>query len=966
MSTEYDVYQRLVARWDAWSQQMKTPKDDESGKYDYFTKKYPLTRKIIDGSILGREVTIGAFTINPKDNTVRNPQVDFDNHDEKNNVIEEVVKLYKELKRVGYYPYIEASSGELAQGAHVGLICKPTDARVCKSVLDNVLEKLGLKGHEVFPKQTEVEVGKYGNLVKLPFQYNNRSKARSQIINPETMQPFERHDAINYLMALPDTVLAEIQSIETIAPVMIEDHKAPDNCDKSILEFMTKNKKIKPCIVATYTDKLELHGRGDEGHDFRLFIAGNLIYNGASDKQAHDYFKIQSDYSEKETSKQIKSTHNYLNGGEKPMGCKKVMELCAELLEGKCDTCPKKPKDMMKERGTASEIEINHEMIFTDMRNSKKLAKKVGINARYCTTWKSWVVFNGKQWVREDGGLMMRYAREVVNDLEKKAILISDFEEKKEAIKNALRCESTARLKSMVELCQSEEGITIEERVFDSDPMFFNVQNGTINLKTGILQPHNPLDYQMKISPVTFNKNAKCERWMKFIEEALGYEESFYADESEADKKNYEIKQTNIKQFLKRHAGYSLTGDTSEEEFLILFGDGGNGKSKYMGGISYVMGDYFGKLDIQSIQGSIKNRDGSSPTPDIAKLKGLRFLVCSEPEKGLKLNESRIKDFTGRDEITCRGLHEKPFKFIPEFKLVIYTNYRIIIRGQDKSIWRRVHQVGFNKAPTKIDRNLDKEFQKEASGILNWMLEGCLEWNKDGLSVPQEVVDDVAEYKDDMDVLSDFFRLCCDCEKGNKKITGYGNELFHVYQSWWNVEHHNNAPFFRQQFLDAISERGFKKIKKDMRGVIVGGIRVKNEVEVAYQEAKTIYDGFKNDAMTAMTSFLVDLELKISCGKKPDNRVMPVMSSFKTSVDNEKELTVTEISPLKEITSMIQRYIAGLGICVNSSNVVPVSLEFFTLNKKACVRLGYTEPSDIKYILFRMYNLTPNVAEVAA
>lgn len=525
---------------------------------------------------------------------------------------------------------------------------------------------------------------------------------------------------------------------------------------------------------------------------------------------------------------------------------------------------------------------------FTDMRNSRKLAEKINGKAKYCNNWKDWVVYDGKRWVREDGGEMLRYARSVVIDMEKEAILISDHERKKNAISDALRCEATPRLKAMVELCQSEPGVSISEDVFDNDPMLFNVQNGTINLATGKLQPHNPLDYQMKISPVTFDPGAKCDRWLQFLDEALSYGDD---EDSAEDKKIHDIKKENIIGYLKRHSGYSMTGVVNEEQFLILFGDGGHGKSKYIGGISYVLGEYHGKVEVQTIQESLKSRDGSSPTPDIARLRGLRFIVCSEPEKGLRLNESRVKDFTGRDPITCRGLHEKPITIMPQFKMSVYTNYRIIIRGQDKSIWRRVHQVGFDKEPKEIDKNLDKKLQKEAAGILNWMLEGCLQWQREGgLNVPQEIKDDVAEYKDEMDLLSDFFSTCCICDKKNKKLTSYGNDLFHLFQSWWGIDNRKDAPYFRQQFLDALSERGFKKIKKDMRGVIVGGIQLQKEVSAAYDDIKTVYDGFKYDAMTAMTSFLVNFVIESRMGKKPDNSVIAVMPSLNpvTPIDCQK------------------------------------------------------------------------------
>ncbi|MDO8725119.1 MAG: hypothetical protein Q7J35_03510 [Candidatus Methanoperedens sp.] len=335
MSTEHEVYNRIMSRQDVWAQQATKP--DDKGRYGYFTKKVKLTRKDIDDSMLGNKKTIGAYIVNPDGNTCTNPQIDIDNHDGKTNVREIVLKVFNELKRIGLHPYIEASSGELDQGAHVGEICKPTAAKVCKEVLDNVLRVLDLKGHEVFPKQTEVNPDSFGSLVKLPFQYNNRTKQRSQIINPETLEPFSRQDAINYLMALQDSVFEVKKDIETpIQPV----NEAPKASSEDVsFDSAFGLSDIKPCIKACFDEKWVLHGKGDEGHNFRIAIAGNLLYNGATDQHVHDYFMLQSDYSKKTTNKQIKSIKEYLSEGKKPMGCKKIKEKCSTLLNGMCETC---------------------------------------------------------------------------------------------------------------------------------------------------------------------------------------------------------------------------------------------------------------------------------------------------------------------------------------------------------------------------------------------------------------------------------------------------------------------------------------------------------------------------------------------------------------------------------------------------------------------------------------------------
>jgi len=378
MSSEVDVYNRLISERKTYYKQDITPND--KGKHGYKHIKQPITRELLETSLLSQSLTIGACTIESGNNLVRSPSFDIDNHDGTANIIPDIKELYDASIKTGYHPVIEASSGDnVNDGAHLFFPCQPTQAATARRALQAILDATGLK-HEINPKQTEVEGGKYGNQVKLIFQYNNRTKARSTIINPETMKPFARQDAINYLMALPDTVFevkdgieTSIQTIKEATTATTEPIKSdmrqslgfrgetketvkatdgPIKENKNLIEVMTA-KKIKPCIVKCYNEKWALHGIGDEGHVFRLAAAGNLIYDGIDDKLVHEYFKIQSDYSKINTEKGIQSAHKHLTGGfNKPTGCKKLQEQCSTLLNGMCATCKNNPKEREEEKKT--------------------------------------------------------------------------------------------------------------------------------------------------------------------------------------------------------------------------------------------------------------------------------------------------------------------------------------------------------------------------------------------------------------------------------------------------------------------------------------------------------------------------------------------------------------------------------------------------------------------------------------
>lgn len=339
MTRELDVYNRIIARWDAWAKQTLTP--DEKGRYGYISQKKKLTIKDIDNSLISNKITIGAYTVSPVTNTVVFPVIDVDNHDGKTDVIKDTLIIYKKLQEKRLYPFIEASSGVIEDGTHIGMICKPTNAGIIKIVLSDTLTELKLQKHEVFPKQTVVEEGGYGNLVKLPFQYNNRTHQRSEVINPDTMKPFERSEAVKYLLALPDSVFysnnnehVDIKDSVVKIDVIKED---------SSLDLILSKPKIKPCIVSAYYNKWTLHGIGDEGHVFRGAVVGELLSWGATDADLLKYLSLQSDYSEKASKKHIERIREKQL---RPTGCKRLLEQCPTLLSKLCPGCNhyKKPK----------------------------------------------------------------------------------------------------------------------------------------------------------------------------------------------------------------------------------------------------------------------------------------------------------------------------------------------------------------------------------------------------------------------------------------------------------------------------------------------------------------------------------------------------------------------------------------------------------------------------------------------
>jgi putative DNA primase/helicase len=376
----------------------------------------------------------------------------------------------------------------------------------------------------------------------------------------------------------------------------------------------------------------------------------------------------------------------------------------------------------------------------TDMGNAKRLRIQHGQDVRFCKTWGFWLWWDGRRWRRDDTDAIVRLAKEMVGTIYAEAAAASDEDTRKALAKHALKSEAEARVRAAISLAETEPGIPIRPENLDRDRWLLNVQNGTLDLKTGHLCPHNHDDLITKLVPVDYDPDAPCPTFLAFLERIM---------ESNTD----------LIRFLQRAAGYSLTGDTSERALLILHGEGRNGKSTLLETLRGILGDYALRTPTDTL---LAKRDSGIPN-DVARLKGMRLVTASEADEGRRFDEARIKDLTGGDTISARFMRGEFFDFLPEFTLWLGTNHKPVIRGTDRSIWDRIRLVPFAvRIPDdEQDKHLKDKLMAESTGILAWAVRGCLEWQRDGLSEPEAVKQATAGYRAEMDVLGDFIEDRC-------------------------------------------------------------------------------------------------------------------------------------------------------------------------------------------------------------
>ena len=237
--------------------------------------------------------------------------------------------------------------------------------------------------------------------------------------------------------------------------------------------------------------------------------------------------------------------------------------------------------------------------------------------------------------------------------------------------------------------------------------------------------------------------------------------------------------------YLARCVGYSLTGDTSEDAFFILWGEGDNGKSTFLEVVRALMGDYARSIDMKAF---LANRVGSIPN-DLARLRDARFVSSVEVAEGQRLSEELIKAVTGGDPISARFLFSEWFEFQPQFKLWLVVNHKPVIKGTDHAIWRRPRLVPFTvQIPNEErDKHLPRKLKTELSGILNWAIQGCLEWKDMGLADPPEVVAATQQYRDEMDIVGAFINDCAFLDP-TMKARCKATDLFEAYKGWYETQ----------------------------------------------------------------------------------------------------------------------------------------------------------------------------------
>lgn len=370
---------------------------------------------------------------------------------------------------------------------------------------------------------------------------------------------------------------------------------------------------------------------------------------------------------------------------------------------------------------TSHDINLDIEEGLSEYKFARMLASDINGKVIYVHDRKKFYIYDGIKYLQDKDKMIYRIAAEFVTKKVNEATTLSKTEEKNQ-INNFLRARAKLFLDKSLALLSTFDKIAQTTVKLDSNLDLINTNNCIINLKTSESLGHDPIYLMTKRVNSDFIPEAKAEKWQKFISMIFNNDEELI-------------------EFVQKAIGYSLSGSTDEQCFFFLHGNGRNGKSTFLSALSNLFSTYSIQSDYQAFT-AVKNDNSASS--DIARLAGSRFVVASESQQNVMLNQVILKSLTGgSDIITARHLYGEPFEYIPTFKIWFQGNHKPKIKDFDYGWQRRFKLIPFEyvfkDSEVRPQSEVLDEFKKESSGILNWALEGYKKWETSGLGMPEKI-----------------------------------------------------------------------------------------------------------------------------------------------------------------------------------------------------------------------------------
>jgi putative DNA primase/helicase len=428
---------------------------------------------------------------------------------------------------------------------------------------------------------------------------------------------------------------------------------------------------------------------------------------------------------------------------------------------------------------------------FSESNLALQFAARHANDLRFVGEWGQWLRWNGKCWRTEKTRLPFDLAHALCRDVADQCV----HERAKKSI------ESAKTIAAILTIACADRRLAATTEQWDADPMLLNTPDGVVDLNTGTMRPHRAEDYMTKIAAV--GPRGDCPKWRAFLDRIMKGDAELIA-------------------YLQRVCGYCLTGSTGEQAMFFGYGGGANGKGVFLQTIGGVTADYCKAAAIETFTESKTDRH---PT-ELARLHNARLVTATETEAGRHWAESRIKLLTGGDPVTAHFMRKDDFEYVPLFKLFFSGNHKPGLRSIGEAMRRRLNMIHFAVKIPKQERDTHfaDKLKPEWPGILQWMIEGCLAWQKRGLDPPEAVTKATDAYFTEQNSFAFWLEECCDRRDPN--IWTQTTMLFASWKQWAEKAGVRHGDI--KSFGEAMTEAGFEW-KHTKKGNGYQGVDIRQE-----------------------------------------------------------------------------------------------------------------------------------------
>jgi putative DNA primase/helicase len=434
-------------------------------------------------------------------------------------------------------------------------------------------------------------------------------------------------------------------------------------------------------------------------------------------------------------------------------------------------------------------LDLRRPVTLDDIGFARRLAATVFDRIKYVADWKKFIYWDGRRWALDDGACAVRAAQDLRDTLWVEYAALPHEDKTKAALQFIQSCGNAKHLQNIVLLTKSQQPIRISHDQLDRHPYLLNVRNGTIDLRTGSLLPHEPANLITQLAAVDFDPRASSDEWLLFVNQCM-----------QGDPQ--------LVRFLQVSAGLALSADVSPQFLWCHYGRGANGKSTFLGALANMLGDYA----VAAPPNFLMARKSEGHPTEMAMLHGKRLVMAIECEGGQRLRESFVKSITGGDMIAARRMNEDFWMLDPTWHVHVSFNDPPTINGTDDGIRRRLKIVpwgarfeGPSQDPT-LKARLESEHHRSA--ILNWCLAGMRDFMANGIPLAVAVAEATDEYVADQDSLGNFLDECCRIGRpGEARF----DDLMPAFHHWLEAHGENPRAWNRKRLGNELHRRGFSK-----------------------------------------------------------------------------------------------------------------------------------------------------------